>query len=628
MAINETTIHPHRMRAASLVFWLLTIAAVLLTSAPVRASDDAAPPARVGRISHLEGTVQYYAEAQPDVGWVGAIVNLPITSRSSVFASGRSRAEIRIGSTSVRLDHDTQADFTVVDDDGIHVEAARGTVSIRVRSLAADDSISIGAGGATLQVRAPGTYAIRHDAGAGHIVAKVHDGSAVASFGETATAVGAGQQAVFDAESRLLAEVAGVGRSRFDEWAAARDRSQDHLASHRYVSPELTGAEALDAHGQWATVPEHGTVWYPRTVVEGWAPYRHGRWIMLEPWGWTWVDEAPWGFATSHYGRWALIGERWAWVPGGWVARPVWAPALVGFRADEGVSFAATIGSGPVGWFPLAPHEVYRPPYTSRVTYVQALNAGHVGSVTVISSSGYHRHHHHPWREYRYSRFDSAVTTMPPAAFAHRRWHERPHAQLPPPQWRAGLATPGRVWSSATHLARPAGHDARDWREHGPTVFGPQDRHGYRDPRFDGQRRFESGRHDPRFDHGRHDRDHRFGHGRGDRDHRFDDHGRSDRGRDRVHVPGPTTVPGLQGRPAFPQPAPPGGFGPPQGGGAVGGGFRSFGSDPRGAQARPSPEPRRAAPAPAPSGRGQGGFSAGGQGAPRWPHDMPLSPGD
>jgi len=35
-----------------------------------------------------------------------------------------------------------------------------------------------------------------------------------------------------------------------------------------------------------------------------WAPYRYGRWEYIAPWGYTWVDEEPWGFAPFHYGRW------------------------------------------------------------------------------------------------------------------------------------------------------------------------------------------------------------------------------------------------------------------------------------------------------------------------------------
>ena len=32
-------------------------------------------------------------------------------------------------------------------------------------------------------------------------------------------------------------------------------------------------------------------------------------WVWLRPWGWTWVDDAPWGFAPFHYGRWLWWGE-------------------------------------------------------------------------------------------------------------------------------------------------------------------------------------------------------------------------------------------------------------------------------------------------------------------------------
>ena len=56
-------------------------------------------------------------------------------------------------------------------------------------------------------------------------------------------------------------------------------------------------------------------VWYPN-VYPGWAPYREGHWAWVEPWGWTWVDDAPWGFAPFHYGRWVNVGGRWGWVPG------------------------------------------------------------------------------------------------------------------------------------------------------------------------------------------------------------------------------------------------------------------------------------------------------------------------
>ena len=68
-------------------------------------------------------------------------------------------------------------------------------------------------------------------------------------------------------------------------------------------------------YGVMVRQPEYGQVWYPQ-VAPDWVPYREGSWAYVAPWGWTWVDSEPWGFAPFHYGRWADIGGRWGWVPG------------------------------------------------------------------------------------------------------------------------------------------------------------------------------------------------------------------------------------------------------------------------------------------------------------------------
>lgn len=82
------------------------------------------------------------------------------------------------------------------------------------------------------------------------------------------------------------------------------------------------GYEGLDQYGRWDNQPGYGQVWMPTTVAVGWAPYHDGHWAWIAPWGWTWVDDAPWGFAPYHYGRWAFFGnvgagyrDRMAWLP-------------------------------------------------------------------------------------------------------------------------------------------------------------------------------------------------------------------------------------------------------------------------------------------------------------------------
>jgi hypothetical protein len=134
----------------------------------------------------------------------------------------------------------------------------------------------------------------------------------------------------------------------------------------------MTGYEDLDEYGDWSYVAGYGPCWRPRAVVADWAPYRFGHWVYVGPWGWTWVEDEPWGFAPFHYGRWASVRGGWFWVPGPVVVRPIWAPALVAFvGGGPGFRFSAGVG---VGWFPLAPGEVYLPGYHVSRAYVNNVN--------------------------------------------------------------------------------------------------------------------------------------------------------------------------------------------------------------------------------------------------------------
>ena len=103
--------------------------------------------------------------------------------------------------------------------------------------------------------------------------------------------------------------------------------------------------EGLAPYGQWMETAEYGYVWQPAAPPSpGWRPYTQGRWVDSDQ-GWTWVSSEPFGWATYHYGRWALLaGRGWIWVPG-----DTWAPAWVSWRHSEDL----------VGWCPLPPETVY-----------------------------------------------------------------------------------------------------------------------------------------------------------------------------------------------------------------------------------------------------------------------------
>jgi hypothetical protein len=368
------------------------------------AAAEADPPARVGRLSVVEGAVTVIDTRtdEPET----ATLNWPVTGGTAIVTARGARAEIRIGSTAVRLDGATDLESVQLDDEVTLLHLREGTVNVRVRDRETAERFTIETPHARVTLLGTGRYRFDTNPRAGTTTVTTFQGNAQVTFGGTAMSVPSGRRA----EIGPHAGVEGVGAfaDGFDDWTLARDRGDDLARSSRYVSPEMTGAEALDEHGDWRDTPEYGAVWYPRAVPVGWAPYRWGRWAWVEPWGWTWIDDAPWGFAPFHYGRWALVGGVWGWVPGVYVARPVFAPALVGWIGAPGWSVSVSIGAvSAVGWFPLAPREVFVPAYHCSTVYVRKVNATHV---THIDHAPRHHAHRH---------VDRAVTVVPASAVTH-----------------------------------------------------------------------------------------------------------------------------------------------------------------------------------------------------------------
>lgn len=361
---------PHVLRAVG-------VAAVLLVCG-AQAAMAADPASRVARLSDFSGTVSFAPAGSDD--WAGASLNRPLTTGDRLWSDQGSHSELHVGSTALRLGQNTGATLVDLDDRNTQVKLTQGALSVRVRSLPADQTIEIDTPNLAFTPQAPGEYRLDVAPDGSSTTVTVWHGQGTAYGDDRSTPLGAGQQIRFGGTD--LAEAGGTdnpGRDAFDRWAESRDSREDASVSARYVGREMTGYEALDDNGTWREEDGYGAVWVPRAVPVGWAPYRTGHWAWVAPWGWTWVDDAPWGFAPFHYGRWAYVGSTWCWVPGPVVPRPVYAPALVGFvggGGGGGVSWGIhiSIGSPGVAWFPLAPGEAYRPVYAASPTYVTNIN--------------------------------------------------------------------------------------------------------------------------------------------------------------------------------------------------------------------------------------------------------------
>lgn len=347
--------------------WLLWMLALTLSAAAW-----ADPPGRVGRLGETRGTVWLF---DVDAGeWVAAQRNRPLTTGDRVATDRDGLAELRIGSTTLRLAGGSDLEFERLDDERMQLRLHAGSAAARLRQRDAARDFELRTAEGRFLPQGPGHFRI--DRTDGRSYAGAWDGSLRFDAPDSTLVLDDGQRAEFWQEAGTSHYTwATLPRDGFADWVLAEDRRDDRLAAQRHVSPEMTGWEDLDAYGRWDRHPDYGVIWIPTTVVAGWAPYRHGRWVWRSPWGWTWVDDAPWGFAPFHYGRWAWWGSRWVWVPGTYVARPVYAPALVGWVGGPSVNVSIHIGGGPVvGWVPLGPWEPYRPVYRVGPDYGRRIN--------------------------------------------------------------------------------------------------------------------------------------------------------------------------------------------------------------------------------------------------------------
>ena len=343
-----------------------------LAWAGVSLADDSDPAGRVARLGLLQGQVSIEPAGLDD--WAAADGNRPVTSGDKIWTDADSRAELSIGSSVVRLASSTGFSFLNLDEHIAQMQVTAGTVSVHVRSMS--DTLELDTPNVAVALLGPGDYRVEvNDAGDATVV-KVSGGTAEVTGGGQDFAIHPQQLATFTGTDNVSEDVASLGApDAFDSWAYDRDRQAQAAEAWSYVSPDVVGAEDLDQNGTWQPTPDDGYVWAPNTVAVGWAPYRFGHWMWMTPWGWTWVDAAPWGYAPFHYGRWATFGGRWCWVPGPRRENAVYAPALVAWVGGSPFGASAGVaGTGGVAWFPLGPREVYVPAYPASQTYVRNIN--------------------------------------------------------------------------------------------------------------------------------------------------------------------------------------------------------------------------------------------------------------
>jgi hypothetical protein len=370
----------------------LTTAFTMALPALPAFAQDAAPPARVGQIAAIDGSVSF--DGSGSGGWAQASLNYPVTSGDTLYTQDGAGAAIALDSSKISLAADTELQVTGLDATNFAATQSQGEVVYAIDGLQPGQQYTITTPRGTVGIAQNGEYDVLAGDANDPTTVSVFQGAATVTAPGATQQLSAGQAAYLSGTDQTTIQLGQAQPDRFTNTVLA----QNAPAPPAYAPPvvqQMTGTTELSQYGSWNSSPQYGAVWYP-SVSSGWAPYRNGYWANVPPWGWTWVESEPWGFAPFHYGRWVDDGNRWGWAPapayspgGGYGPQyqPVYAPAVVSFfgvALAAGIT-AAAFSSGSVGWVPLGPNEPYYPSYRASPAYIRQINYVNVRNINTVN---------------------------------------------------------------------------------------------------------------------------------------------------------------------------------------------------------------------------------------------------
>jgi hypothetical protein len=284
---------------------------------------------RDGRFLETLGgvTLQRADEASSDE----AVMNMPFLPGDRVWTDESGRAEIVFADGEIlwiaeRSKVDSLGRGGREQDERLGLRVFAGSFGARVRS-----------GGPGFEFRAPGgsvtstgASAFRVDVRMGETVLTVSEGEVLADLAGERLTLRSGERVRYtDRGIDGPYKVQRGSVDRFDLWCEERFHELSRMARSQTQNERLPDelepyADELNRHGDWVYQEPQGYVYVPRVAYD-WAPYTYGRWAFTL-YGWTWIAAEPWGFVTSHYGRWGYSANiGWHWMPrtgfsGAWVS--------------------------------------------------------------------------------------------------------------------------------------------------------------------------------------------------------------------------------------------------------------------------------------------------------------------
>jgi hypothetical protein len=408
------------MNCLKRICWFSFLFLFTLAGHAVAATNDGdawspTPP----RLSFIDGEVSYWRAGAED--WARARPNLALAEGDALYAGRDANFEVQFGSRSyIRADEDSQLSLLELAEHRIQFKLTSGLVSFDMRSLVVGDSVEVSTPDAVFVIKNPGYYRVEVNNQDTHFITRRGgEATVITADGRTLSIYPSEDIVVTSGRPVKVATYAAPAPDAWDRWNDARSDRSGESISARYLPPGVYGAEELDHYGRWRVVPSYGSVWIPHDVGADWVPYSTGSWVWDPYYEWTWVDDAPWGWAPFHYGRWVYIDGFWAWAPGPVVRRPVYSPALVAFMVrGHDVSVRVSVGLPGLWWVALSWGEPVLPwwgvpryrghPYWGGWGGPRIVNNVVIRQTTVIKVGDIHYHN---------ARLPRAILTVPADKF-------------------------------------------------------------------------------------------------------------------------------------------------------------------------------------------------------------------
>ena len=328
------------------------------------------PLTSIARLNLVTGSVSLLPAGEDQ--WIDALLNRPLTVGDSLWTDTSAKAALEFSNkTAIWLNSSTSLKILNITDNLGQFQLAEGTIVLIADKIKPGQTYEIDTPNIALIISKPGYYRIdvKNEAEASSTIVSVKIGLGEV-YGQNTTTpleIKEGTTCLYtgvDLQNPTCTQLKSL--DEFDNLVLQQEKhTLEAKNTSNYVSPSVLGYQDLESSGSWQTDENYGNIWVPENVSSDWAPYSDGQWIWLNQWGWTWVDNQPWGFAPFHYGRWAFIDDRWAWVPGPVDVEALYAPALVVFIASD---------NDDISWFPLGPGEIYTPAYAVSRAYFNRLN--------------------------------------------------------------------------------------------------------------------------------------------------------------------------------------------------------------------------------------------------------------